>query len=135
MNSLKTESWFCHSFRHCITIFVLSLKQIHDVDLLLRMKHFMNALTVCSLSEFSQNVLAFKRSVEVLSLWFIWVFFCDVCWSDLSLVSDENSNSIWVEIILCLWFCVHSKACRLIVVCVNCALFDFLQTLAWFCSC
>ena len=135
MNSLEAKSWFCHFFKHCITIFVSLLKQIHDVDLLLKIKHFMNASIVYSFSEFDQNILAFKKSVRIFSLWFIWIFFCDVCCSNLSLVSDRDSNSIWVEIILCFWFCVHNKACRSVVVYMNCMFFNFLQILVWFCSC
>ena len=126
LNLLKAESWLYHSFRHCITIFISSLKQIHDTSLLLRMKYFVNASVVCSLSEFNQSVLVFKRSVQIFSLWLIWVFFCDVYWSDLFFVSDENSNSIWVEIILCIEFCAYHKACRSVVVCMNCTLFDLL---------
>jgi len=134
LNLLKAESWFCHFFRYCITIFISLLKQIHDVDFLLKMKHFMNASIVCFFSEFDQNVFAFKKFVRIFSLWFIWIFFCDVCYNDFFLINDRNNNLIWIKIILCFWFCVHSKACRSVVVCMNCMLFDFLQTLAWFCS-
>ena len=135
LNLSEAESWFCHFFKHCIAIFVLLLKQIHDVDFLLKMKHFVNVLTVCFLSEFNQNILVSERSVRVFSLWFIWIFFCDIYWSNFFFVSDRNSNSTWVEIILCIEFSAYDEACRLIVVCVNCTLFNLLQTLAWFCSC
>ena len=88
LNQSEAESWLCCFFRHYIAVFVSSLKQIHDVSLLLKMKHFLNATTVCFLSEFDQNALAFKKSVRIFFLWFIWVFFCDVYWDNLFLVSD-----------------------------------------------
>ena len=95
----------------------------------------MNVLIIHFLSKFDQNILVFKKFAKIFSLWFIWIFFYDVCWSNFSLVNNKNNNLIWVEIIFYFWFCIYNKACKSIIVCVNCMFFDFLQTLAWFCSC
>ena len=64
LNSSEVKSWFYHSFRHCIAIFVLSLKQIHDINFLLRMKHFLNVLIVYSLSEFDQKMMMMKINAQ-----------------------------------------------------------------------
>ena len=47
LSSWEAESWSFHSFRHCIAVFILSLKQIHDVSFLLKMKHFLNVIIIC----------------------------------------------------------------------------------------
>ena len=90
----EVKSWSFHSFRHCIAVFISSLKQIYDVSLLLKMKHFLNVMIICFFSEFDQNVFISEKSAEAFFLWFIWIFFYDVCCNDFSFVSNENNNSI-----------------------------------------
>ena len=51
-------------FKHCITIFVSLLKQIHDINFLLKSKHFLNIIIICFF-EFNQNVFIFKKSIKI----------------------------------------------------------------------